>query len=115
MNRRLTGLVALFATLVAGAASHHHPILTADSGLRPEEVITRHSPLSTASHLHAILKIIPAEACWACKWSRASGLPPSSRLSIPMVIVGIANVLPERSAASVARWTRRSRAPPDLF
>jgi hypothetical protein len=112
--RRSVGFLVLAAVVSASAASHRHPLLALDSEVRSEEVVTRHDPFSNASHLHTILKIIPAELCWACKWSRASGLPPSSRLSVPMVIVGIASVLPERSAVSVARWTRRSRAPPDL-
>jgi hypothetical protein len=47
----------------AGTASHHHAVLSADSGAFSEEFVTRHNPFSTASHLHAILKIVELDPC----------------------------------------------------
>ena len=114
MIRRLAGLLALAAIVAAGAASHHHSFLTADFETRSEEVVTTHNPLSTASHWHAILKILPIDPCWACHWSRLSTNLRSIGVSRPIFTGSKVNALPLRSAISVARFTRRSRAPPDL-
>jgi hypothetical protein len=113
--RRLTGSLALAAMLAAAASTHHHAVLAADSDAGFEEVVTTHNPFSTASHLHAILQIVPLHPCWACAWSRSSALPESSGLARPAAHAGKLNALPPRSAISVARFTRRSRAPPNLF
>jgi len=114
MIRRLTGFLTLAAIIAAGAASHHHSVLIADSETRSEEVVTRHNPSSTASHWHAILKILPIDPCWACHWSRLSANLRSIGVSRPVFTGSKVNALPPRSAISVARFTRRSRAPPDL-
>ena len=114
MIRRLTGALTLAAIVAAGSASHHHAVLAADSDAPSEEVVTTHSPFSTASHLHAILKIVPLDSCWACHWSRVPGMPRIARAALPDFVGRKLNVLPPRSAASVARFTRRSRAPPEL-
>jgi hypothetical protein len=110
--RRSAAFVALAAVLAAGTASHHHALMVSDSETSSEEVITRHSPFSSASHLHAILKIVPVDPCWACHWSRLSGISLSARVTRPVFTTWRLNALPPRSSASVARFTRRSRAPP---
>jgi hypothetical protein len=110
--RRVSGFLALAGIVAAGAASHHHAVLAAGADAPSEEIVTTHSPFSTASHLHAILQIVLLDPCWACHWSRISALPQSVRLSRPAVGVSKLNALPPRSAISVARFTRRSRAPP---
>ena len=115
MIRRLAGSITLAAIVAASAASHHHAVFAPDSETSSEEVVTRHNPLSTASHWHAILKIIPIDPCWACHWSRVAGVPPAAAVTGLVVTVWNFNVLPPRSALSVARFTRRSRAPPSLL
>jgi hypothetical protein len=112
--RRLTGSITLAAIVAACAATHHHAALGPESEGSSEEVVTTHNPLSTASHWHAILKILPVEPCWACHWSRVAGVPPTAAVTRPVVTACKLNALPPRSALSVARFTRRSRAPPDL-
>lgn len=112
MIRRSAAFLALAAVLAAGAASHHHDLLVSDSETSSEEVVTRHSPFSSASHLHAILQIVPVDPCWACHWSRLSGISLFTRVTRPAFTTWRLNALPPRSAASVARFTRRSRAPP---
>jgi hypothetical protein len=113
--RRLTGSVVLAAVLAAVTASHHHAVLATDSETGSEEVVTTHNPSSTASHWHAILKIVPVDPCWACHWSRLFGLPWAAEVSLPAPASRTLNALPPRSAISVARFTRRSRAPPPLL
>jgi hypothetical protein len=113
--RRLSGCVALTAIVAAGAASHHDAVLAADSETPSEEVVTNHNPFSTASHLHAILRIVPLDPCWACHWSRVSAVAESPLIARPIIAVWKLNALPPRSAISVAQFTRRSRAPPALL
>ncbi|HEV8231367.1 MAG TPA: hypothetical protein VGQ75_03395, partial [Thermoanaerobaculia bacterium] len=105
---------ALLAIIAAGVAPHHHAILAVDSETRSEDVVTTHDPFSNASHWHAILKILPVDPCWACHWSRLSGLLRSATVAPPSFANWKLNALPPRSAISIARFTRRSRAPPDL-
>jgi hypothetical protein len=99
---------------VAVASSHHHAVFASDSEAPSEEVVTTHSPFSTASHLHAILKIVTVDPCWACQWSRTAGIYQSAPVACPVFTTWKLSALPPRSAVSVARFTRRSRAPPDL-
>ena len=112
MIHRFAAFLALTAVLAAVAASHHHAILVSDSETSSEEVVTRHSPFSSASHLHAILEIVPVDPCWACHWSRLAGISQSAIATPPVFTTWELNALPPRSATSVARFTRRSRAPP---
>jgi len=113
--RRLAGSITLAAIIAACAATHHHAALGPESENSSEEVVTTHNPLSTASHWHAILKIVPVEACWACHWSRVAGAPPTAAATSPVVTARNINALPPRSALSIARFTRRSRGPPALL
>ena len=115
MIRRLAGALTLAAVVAASAASHHHAILAEDSHTPSEEVVTTHSPYSIASHWHAILKILPVDPCWACQWSRVPGMPWIAAVVLPDFIGWRLNALPPRSAVAVARFTRGSRAPPDLL
>jgi hypothetical protein len=114
MIRRLAGALTLAAVVAASAASHHHAILAGESDTRSEEIVTTHNPYSTASHLHAILRILPVDPCWACHWSRVPGMPGIAAVVLPDFIGWKLNALPPRSAVSVARFTRGSRGPPDL-
>jgi hypothetical protein len=112
--RRLVGTLTLAAIVSASAASHHHAVLASDSDLGTEVVVTRHNPFSSASHWHAILKIFPLDPCWACHWSRVFGLWSNGASGPVRLAIGRLNALPPRSAISIARFTRRSRAPPSL-
>jgi hypothetical protein len=112
--RRLVVSITLAAIVAACAATHHHAAFGPESETSSEDVVTTHNPLSTASHWHAILKILPVEPCWACHWSRVAGVPPTAAATGPVVTAGKLNALPPRSVISIARFTRRSRGPPDL-
>ena len=113
--RRLVGSLVLAAIMAAVAAPHHHPAFSAESEAPSEQVVTRHNPYSTASHWHAIIKIIPIDPCWVCHLSRLFGLCSASPTSPAASGSGELNALPPRAAISVARFTRRSRAPPTLL
>jgi hypothetical protein len=115
MIRRLAGCLALLAIIAASATSHHHALLALDSETSSEEVVTTHNPFSNASHWHAILKVVPLDPCWACHWSRLFGLSWATDVSLPLLASRSLGTLPPRSAISVARFTRRSRAPPTLL
>src|SRR5687768_6076765 len=115
MTRRLAGFIVVLAILAAGSASHHHAALSLDPEGRSEEVVTTHDPSSNASHWHAILDIVALESCWACPCSRLFDLPRPGGLSHAGLDSRRWNALPPRAASSVARFTRRSRAPPILL
>jgi hypothetical protein len=115
MVRRLAGCLVLLAVLAAASASHHHAVLDLDSDTRSEEVVTTHDPFSNASHWHAILKILQVDPCLACHWSRFSAIPRSPAVSHVILAARKLNFLPPRSAISISRFTRRSRAPPALL
>jgi hypothetical protein len=117
MLRRFAAAL-LFAAALAGATTeHHHALEAEDSPSSPasRSVVSSHDGRSAASHVHAILRIVDNDPCWACHWSRHAAITGSS------VAVGALRAdralpqLPSRAAVCVARFTRSSRAPPALL
>jgi len=110
--------LALLAVLAgAGSLPHRHSALTDESDAEngSESVQTRHNPQSHSSHWHSVLRTIQEEPCWACHWGRFLGLAATAAPSRPFLPTSVLSLLPPRSAASVARFTRLSRAPPILL
>jgi len=114
--RRLAAGLLLTATLAAATAEHHHALLGEDSSSSaPSSVISSHRGQSASSHIHAILRIVENDPCWACQWSRQAGVPRAAATSGAVSLGGPIALLPPRSAVSIARFTRSSRAPPELL
>ena len=117
MGRRLVGAFLLAASLAAGTVAHRHPIFAEDSEpSRPAaQVVSHHRGLSPSPHVHAILRIVTGDACWACHWHRLFTLAAGAALPGPVPPRHALGLLPPRSAANAARFTRLSRGPPALL
>jgi hypothetical protein len=115
--RRIAACALLAITLAGNFASHHHSLLSSDEGAgRGEErVVTRHNPLSRASHWHAVLAFVHEQECVACHNQRLAGLPVLAHEMAPAI--STKRSLPIRSSvAPVAPLLfTASRAPPVLL
>jgi hypothetical protein len=117
MQHRLVAGLLLAASLVAGTTAHRHPIFAEDSeSSRPAaQVVSHHRGLSPSPHVHAILRIVAGDACWACHWHRLFTLAAGAASPGPVPPRHTLALLPPRSAANAARFTRLSRGPPSLL
>jgi len=117
MFRRICAGILLAASLAGATIAHRHPILAEDSeSSRPaSQVVSDHVGLSPSEHVHAILRIVAGDSCWACHWHRIFALSSGAALSRPIPPGHALALLPPRSAANVARFTRLSRGPPTLL
>lgn len=115
--RRTAACALLAVTLAGNFASHHHSLLSSDEGpgRGEERVITRHNPLSRASHWHAVLAFVHEHECVACHNQRLAGLPVQGAETGPAV--STLGSLPIQSAVAPAspRLSTASRAPPVLL
>jgi hypothetical protein len=99
--------------LVAGTVNHRPADFDDDApGRRWSSVVSNHNPAAAARHWHAIIRFLQDEPCWACRWHRALGLPVAAPTSLPDFVHHPLGLLPPRSAATIARFTRLSRGPP---
>jgi hypothetical protein len=115
--RRLSACALLAVTVAGSFATHHHSLLTADdeSGGRGEErVVTRHNPLSRASHWHAVLAFVHEDECVACHNQRLAGLPVQSHDPAAVSSATTAVALPPARVLVAFLPPSKSRAPPDL-
>lgn len=114
--RRLAAWTLVGAVLGASALPHRHLGLEPEpgAGRRSPSVLTTHNPLAKARHWHAVLKIVEEDPCWVCQGNRIGILVPSASTITPVLTRRRLGALPPRSALSVARYTRPSRAPPKL-
>ena len=117
MARRLAAAVLLAAALAGATAEHHHGLGAEDSpsSQASRSVVSSHDGRSAASHVHAILRIVDNDPCWACHWSRHAAITGSSVAVGALPADRPLTQLPPRAAVSVARFTRSSRAPPALL
>ncbi|HEX7253029.1 MAG TPA: hypothetical protein VF376_09130 [Thermoanaerobaculia bacterium] len=110
--------VLLAGAFLGAIATHNHSILSPENGLPGpdrEQFLTRHDPLSRASHLHAVIAIEHEDDCVACHVQRVSGALRQND--------GLGNAVPARPAVEpppLARITAPlspsgSRAPPALL
>jgi hypothetical protein len=113
--RRLLAWALLAATAAAATATHRHAGLEESTGDGSESVITNHNPRAAAPHLHAVIRTVHEDPCWACHWQRQIGPPSPAPAALPILRGRPLAAPPPRSARSVARFTRLSRAPPSLL
>jgi hypothetical protein len=114
--RRVAACALLAVTLGGNFASHHHSLFSLDeeAGRDEERVVTRHNPLSHASHWHAVLAFVHDHECVACHNQRLAGLPIQGHETAPAV--STQGTLPIWFAAAPAAplVSTSSRAPPIL-
>ncbi len=116
--RRIAASALLAAAFAGNFAAHHHSLLAGDDGssVREEErAVTRHNPLSRASHWHAVLAFVHEHDCVACHNQRLAGLPvecrePASAASVRLVRTSRAVLAPAAPLLCTP-----SRAPPVLL
>jgi hypothetical protein len=116
--RRIAASALLAATFAGNFAAHHHSLLSADDGSpgrEEERAVTRHNPLSRASHWHAVLGFVREHDCVACHNQRLAGLPVEGCTPAPAVSIRLA--LPARAVLAPASrlLCTPSRGPPILL
>jgi hypothetical protein len=116
--RRIAASILLAAALAGNFAAHHHSLLSADDGSpgrEEERAVTRHNPLSGASHWHAVLGFVREHDCVACHNQRLPGLPVEAREAAPAGSIRLAlPALPVLAPVSPLVCTP-ARAPPVLL
>jgi len=83
--RFIAASALLVATFAGNFAAHDHSIFSAgDGSARSEDrTLSRHNPLSRASHWHAVIAVVHEHACVACKNQRLVGLPVQGSAQAP--------------------------------
>jgi len=116
--RRIAAGALLAATLSGNFAAHDHSLLAADheaGGRGEERVVTRHNPLSRASHWHAVLAFVHEHDCVACHNQRLAGIPIQPRHLEPVTSTKTAVVFPLARARAASLLPPSSRGPPALL
>jgi hypothetical protein len=69
------GWLLILATLAGTLAVHDHNFLTPETENTPagDLYVTRHNPLSRASHWHAVIRVDHEHHCVACQFHRLPG------------------------------------------
>lgn len=115
--RQAAALALLAVTLAGNFAAHHHSLLFSDddSGRGEDRVVTRHNPLSHASHWHAVLAFVHEHECVACHNQRLPGLPIKGHEPLPSVSARCAPPIRPGLAPTEPLLSTASRAPPNLL
>jgi hypothetical protein len=115
--RRIAATALLTAAFAGNFAAHNHSLSADDGspGREEERVVTRHNPLSRASHWHAVLGFVREHDCIACHNQRLTGLPVEGGKPAPAASIRLATTTRAFVAPAAPLLCTPSRAPPTLL
>jgi hypothetical protein len=118
LARAIAVAAQLAAALAGNFAPHHHSLLSTREEISShveDRFLTRHDPLSRASHWHGVIAVVHEHDCIACHNHRLPGFLVQRRDTAPVASSRTTTAV--RPARTLAAWSSPggSRAPPDLL